>query len=679
MKNRRFRFFGGRLFDKAFSSSRVWGQMLFLVCCCVLGVIVLYLLGGLGNGAVDGFLKDLLRSVGVDGARLRRIVELMLDPGVFAGSNEVAMMPELWQLVITLCGTVVFMALIINSFGNIVDNRVEAYKKGLVRYRFKDHVVFLGSNEVLIGMLDHLATVEKFRKKKFVVFSSADCESVRDSVNTHLSEAAKKLDITFLYGERNHEDSLLSIYIDKASHIYIIGEDNEPEHDSISIECWNIIKDIRKQAAEKSEAVAKCYLVLDRRSSTWVFNKMPADPSSGIETNIIDTLESLSQRVLVNPEPEDGIPAPPPLDGEGIRYDSDEVVHLVILGMSQMASAMAMTAAHLCHFPNYLRDNSKKTIITFVAPDIEKEMAFLKGRYSNLFRLSEYEYLCEGQSEDDRKAAHKVPEKDFLDIRWQFVKGSVEHEWVRIYLLEQYAKHRSGQERLTLAVCGNDAESNIASALYLPDEFYAKRKESGCDDVTILVYQPVSGERIVTASMKTYRYKNVYPFGQHDRSYDPSYRARLLAAKKINYLYDKCFDYKGMPDRSRYSELDSLWRGKCFLDRASSMYSANTIYMKLRSVGLTVDSTAEDVKSFVEMLSQVEHNRWDVERLILGISDLTDAQQAQAAADPVLYKTHWKTDLQMNKNIVPFDKLDDGTIEYDRIIIRNMIDVIKGC
>ena len=678
MNRRSFKWFNlGRLFDGVFSSSRVWGQLICMVVCCLVGITVLYILGGLAGGVVDGFLKDALKAIGVDGDRLRRIVELMLDPGVFAGSNEVGMMPELFQLFITLCGAVVFLALIINAFGNVVDNRVEAYRKGQVRYRFRDHVVFLGANEVVVGMIDHLASVKKFRKKKFVVLTSADCESVRDNVLSHLGEEARRMDITFLYGERNDEETLYDIYIDKASHIYIVGEDNELEHDSISVESWNKIKEIRKQEALKHpDAIAKCYLVLDRQSSTWIFNKMNSDPSSGIETNIIDTLESLSQRVLVNPKPEGDRKVPPVLDGpDGISYESDRTVHFVIIGMTQMSSAMAMTAAHLCHFPNYLRDKSKKTLITFIAPDAPQEMSFLTGRYSHLFRLSEYEYIEEGMEEGRRH----IPEKDFLDVKWEFVKGSVEQAWVRERLIKYYDAHKAGETRLTIAICGNDAESNIASALYLPDQFYSKKRESGCDDVTILVYQPVSGERIWTATMKTYRYSNLYPFGQHDSSYDPSYRTRLLAAKKINYLYEMYDKYEAMPGRSGYSVLDGYWQKKSFLERASSMYSANSIYMKLRSVGLSPASPKKELARYVEMLSEVENNRWDIERLILGVSDLTRSQQEEAAADPQKYKKQWKTDLQMNKNIIPYDDLDEATKEYDKVIVRNMIDVVKGC
>ncbi len=664
----------GRLFDRVFSSSRVWMQLLCIVGCGLLGIVILYVLGGFHLFDADGWIIRMLNAIGCDTLRLKRVVELMLDPGNFGNGGDEAGMSALWQLFITLVGTVVFLSMVINAFGNVVDNRIENYRKGFVRYWFNDHVVFLGANEVIIGMIDHLATIEKFRKRKFVVLTSDDCEKVRDNITSHLSDEAKKLKITFLFGERNNDDTLKSIYIDRASHIYVVGEEKELERDSINIECWNIIKSLRQETADK---VAKCYLILDRQSSTWIFNKMKTDPVSGIETNVIDVLESLSQRVLVNPKSDDGRAVPPTLDGpDGIGRESEKTVHLVIFGMTQMASAMAMTAAHLCHFPNYLRDPSKKTTITFIAPDAKQEMAFLTGRYSHLFRLSEYEYLEEGMSDDERKKNSHVPEgEDFLDVRWRFVKGSIEQLWIRDLMMGYYENHKVGKERLTLAICGNDAESNIASALYLPEAFYAKKKESGCDDVTILVYQPVSGERIYTACAKTYRYSNVYPFGQYDRSYDPSYRARLLAAKKINYLYNVGDKYEKMPEA--YAELDELWRANTFLDRASSMYSANSIYMKLRSVGLTSDSTEEELKPYVEMLSEVEHNRWDVERLILGVAEPTQEQREEYLADPKGLKPHWKQNLHLNINLVPYKDLDEETKGYDRIIVSNMLDVIK--
>jgi hypothetical protein len=60
----------------------------------------------------------------------------------------------------------------------------------------------------------------------------------------------------------------------------------------------------------------------------------------------------------------------------------------------------------------------------------------------------------------------------------------------------------------------------------------------------------------------------------------------------------------------------------------------------------------------------------------MGVSDLTDAQQAEAVASPEEYK-HWKVDLHMNKNIIPYDELDEDTKEFDKVIVQNMLDVVK--
>ena len=171
---KRFFLFIGRVFDKTFSSSRVWRQLAFISFFCIFGILILYGLGGCHLFDADGCLRDILAFIKFDTARLKRVVELMLDPGNFGNGSDDAGMSALWQLFITLAGTIVFLSMVINAFGNVVDNRIEKYRKGFVRYWFNDHVVFLGANEVIIGMIDHLATIEKFRKKKFVVLTSDD-------------------------------------------------------------------------------------------------------------------------------------------------------------------------------------------------------------------------------------------------------------------------------------------------------------------------------------------------------------------------------------------------------------------------------------------------------------------------------------------------------------------------
>jgi hypothetical protein len=80
-----------------------------------------------------------------------------------------------------------------------------------------------------------------------------------------------------------------------------------------------------------------------------------------------------------------------PLDGfEGIKYEDDKRVHLVIVGMSKMGIAMGVQALLQLHFPNYIRNKDLKTRITFIDTNADKEMAFFKGHYTILY----YFVLC---------------------------------------------------------------------------------------------------------------------------------------------------------------------------------------------------------------------------------------------------------------------------------------------
>lgn len=78
----------------------------------------------------------------------------------------------------------------------------------------------------------------------------------------------------------------------------------------------------------------------------------------------------------------------PLLDRESITFDSDKTVHLVILGMSRMGVALGTFAAQLLHFPNFCRGHSKKSRITFIDANADREMDFFRNRYRGLFEIS---------------------------------------------------------------------------------------------------------------------------------------------------------------------------------------------------------------------------------------------------------------------------------------------------
>ena len=110
-----------------------------------------------------------------------------------------------------------------------------------------------------------------------------------------------------------------------------------------------------------------------------------------------------------------------------------------------------------------------------------------KGRYPGLFELSHSCYREDGMKEEEK--APLPGYGDFLDVEWEFIKGSVVDEWVR----KKLEKWKNDENQvLTLAFCGEEAERNMAQALYLPGDYfrYVEKGETVTErDPVIWVYQ----------------------------------------------------------------------------------------------------------------------------------------------------------------------------------------------
>lgn len=251
-----------RLFDRSFSSG--WGrQVLFL-----LGALTVVLLIGtfaLHKSSVPG---------GEQNEPLIRALELILDPGSFNGSDENSFSLVV-QLLVTLTGAVFFTAMLITVLGNIVGNRIENYKKGRVRYRFDNHVLVLGANSMLVNMLREFIQTGVHQDRKIVVLTTQDTEKLHDKVLSDVPEMEDRLDVTWLNGSRIIDQTLKNVQVDDAYSIYILGEDDEIDHDSINLECWKRIKAVCKDVRRP----VQCYLVVDRVSTYHVlqFGKKEKD------------------------------------------------------------------------------------------------------------------------------------------------------------------------------------------------------------------------------------------------------------------------------------------------------------------------------------------------------------------------------------------------------------------
>ena len=646
-------------FDRAYSTHKVIKPLLIVFAFCVVFTIVLWVVWAKMEPCLSGCKAD---------SHLEDIIRLMLASSNYPLPENT--MSHWLQLLIALVGTMLFTAFLISTLSNILTNRAASHRKGYLHYCFSDHVLILGGSKVAVGILNSIAVGGKL-KKDVVILTNRDAEQLWDELVPMLPDESWKKRLMIYHGERNMEKALRYCQAELASAIYITGEDGEADHDSINVDCWKRLRDWREK---KATALAQCYLLLERNASAYLFNALPKEDTSTMETTIMNRLDSVAQQLLIG---DGGMSNAFTLDRGAMSEESGLHVHLVVVGMTQMGYALATTAAHLCHYPNFKEGGKhpKRTVITFIDPAADEERKFFKGRYPGLFELSHSTYMEEGKSPAKSGPVEKYG--DFLDVEWEFVKGSVVDEWVRDMLRDWRSDEK---QLLTLAFCGLEAERNLAQALYLPREFYRNVDEKSSLDLRdplIWVYQPDSSALIETAYEEVGRYANLRPFGTMTDSFDPQTEERVAAAKRINYLYKKSGKaYTGMPTDEK--ELDDMWRELSYAEKLSSFYSANSIHTKLRCVG---DLSKPIEEPLLTTLAKLEHARWNMEKLLVGFSALPMQERKRLNEKGTkeeidrLKKKEFK-----HKDIAPYDGeygIPDSSKKYDLAIVKNMIDVIE--
>ena len=112
-----------------------------------------------------------------------RIIELLLDPGAFAGSSANSL-PIEFQLLITLFGVVFFTAILINVVANFFDSVINDYRKGVERPPFKNHTLILGANSMFDNILRSIKQSEGAKMSKIMIVTSGDAEELRNRLIT---------------------------------------------------------------------------------------------------------------------------------------------------------------------------------------------------------------------------------------------------------------------------------------------------------------------------------------------------------------------------------------------------------------------------------------------------------------------------------------------------------------
>lgn len=354
----------------------------------------------------------------------------------------------------------------------------------------------------------------------------------------------------------------------------------------------------------------------------------------------------------------------PALDREPITWESDRYVHFVIIGMSRMGVALGVEAAHLLHFPNFCRDKRLKSRITFIDADADKEMNFFRGRYRHYFDLS----LSYYRNMEQIEKVHTIlpnqiygKEVNFLDIEFEFIKGQAETPEIQ-QLLAQWAK--DPQQELSIAICLNFPPQSMAMGLYLPDVIYDQNIPVFIRQETSSALLDMLNNRIKKESLN--RYSHVYPFGMLTNCFDLD-RHSTRRAQLVNYIYDFKNKYKSSPAACpSESELLDGWNKLQVALQWSNLYCADSVDLKLRSLGFGTTPPLRLTSEQIELMAEVEHNRWNMEKLLLGYSKPTPEEEEKCKDNAV--RKEYKTKRFVHTDIRPYYQLDEGTKEYDRCI-----------
>lgn len=617
--------------------------------------------------------------------------------------------------ILSLAGIFLFNGLLVTTLLEWVNQRKGKWSNGTIRYGVRHlhkgrFAVVIGANELASSVIHNLLQLKSKentldclsdKENDYVILqTSSDVQKVRDILASHLP--AEFIDRVIIYNAlRDSENEIKELHLEDATEIYILGENTtidggETYHDAMNMRCLNLIaaylKAIKEELAtkeakckdEKKKAVFKykrkvCRVLFEYQTTYSVFQF--SDVSETVKETMVfipfNRYESWARRVMMDNKAialvdENNTKSNKqinytPLDGfKGIKPENTQRVHFIVVGMSKMGVAMGIQALYQAHYPNYVRDNSLKSRITFIDANAKQEMDFFKGRYATLFELARHRYIdankcptSELNSDDawvdpaaqsDYKWKHlSEGGKNFLDVEIEFVKGELESEGVREYLRKVTADEIS---KVTIAICLPLTHQSVAAALYMPSEVYKNVQE-------IWVYQREASDIITNINpLENHNddvyecYKKLKPFGMIYGEYIDR-RTYYLKALLVNGIYEindidnkMYFTKINLGDKDTYIDLRKSWKNLTVEKTWSNKYFVDTIYQKVRSTNLALSEVAAiigynnnefftgnwkenlenalaelskpDEQDKKDCLAECEHNRWNVQQLLLG-------------------------------------------------------------
>ena len=638
---------------------------------------------------------------------------LLIDANAFTSVYEgsASHWTEFLACIIYVIGIFLFTGMMVSVMTNVIERRVEKHRYGLIHYLKEGHYIIIGYDETIMSFVDRIFS--KDPEAFILIMTSKSSVEVREILLKKFTEKQLKR-VIVNYGHRTSIEAYKAIHIEAAKEVFIVGYHGQSAHDAINVECVDTI--CRYLSDPKittyPKAITCVFKDLDTYSSfksTEIFTDIS---KFGIEFMPYNYNAGWARQVLAGRYYVDRNGKRweyPPVYKKGIMEEDKHYVHLVFVGTTNVAVATSIEAAHILHFPNFIKHPEYKTLITFIDVNADKEKEEFITRNRHFFEVQPYLYSdltqadsgCDCQVQTCEERVVKEPDStpgagyDFLDVQFEFIKGDIYSKQVQD-LLADWAQDGDNQY-LSVFLALADQRTNFVMSMNMPDAIYDNdipvfiRQIRSDNFVTNLrkaseakgkqIYYTIHDDKLDDSQKRSRRYSNLFPFGMNDSVFY-SEDIYLKRAKLINYLYDTA-DYtshrfKGVlaldaiPNEQIWAEADSKWKKLTVALQWSNIYNAYTIDTKrdiLRAVrGLEMSDDSQDFWTLsddeVKMLAVVEHNRWNVEKLMMGFRKPRSFEDAYLAKEK--FDDDAKKLMEQNKklhlihhDIRPFGELDD--------------------
>ena len=627
---------------------------------------------------------------------------------------------------VSLFGSITLGGLLISTISNIIERRVDAIRNGKAIYKnISNHYVIIGFNEITVSVIKELyKEIEKStEERKILIMSSQEAESVRHCLQSQLTKAEEAI-IKIYFGNIESEEELKHLNIDRAREVYILGEMDEYGRDSKNIGCVKKVSNLR--GLKNSNELMPVYVQFDRISSYSNIQKLTLTENFYYEDNNdkdkynkpklkpniyfrpFNFHENWARKLwslysIDNSNTKEPFPHYDPLDYRPIHInrnkngeytvESQDFVHLVIVGFSKMGRALFLEALRICHYANYDDSLPKEKRIRTIITLIDKDMDSMKNYFT-----TQFPYL----------------ESQIDDIQIDYRNDDICTPQMR----EELATWSKDKNRmLTIAICVSDPDISLSLGLNLPASIYE-------NETRVLIRQEIQTNLSLFIDQEKGRFKHVKIFGMLNQGIQknmlqdelPSYINQYYVCEYCNEdkkgkkeMHKDCYrknicrfclktngennflsnQYNNKKNNSHnkkdewdYYRLKNIanesWNILGSIDRWANRYQLDAYPIYCRTLGYEINTFEENetfdnfekyIKIFKDenstlhiskeqmlILMRMEKYRWNAERSIAGwrYGEIRD-------------NTHL-----IHPLIIPFQQVPDNEKEKDKDVIKNI-------